>query len=108
MNEENALENSEGVEDPQSDPSVVVLDNDQYTDITNELQGINDSLGLIRSDLATIKNNQSSMMVETGSAPEDYYQYMADTQGQQIFFQSLMCGLLLAFAFFYGLKDKAT
>lgn len=108
MNEENSLEDSENIEDYNDGSQVVVLDNDQYTVITNELQNINDTLGLVRQDLSTVKNNQSSMMVETGDAPEDYYQYMADTQGQQLFFQSIICGLLLAFAFFYGLKDKVT
>lgn len=108
MNEENQVENSENIEDLESDTTVVVLDNDQYTALVNQLQGINDKLGLVRQDLATVKSNQQSMLVDTGNAPEDYYQYMADTQGQQIFFQSLICGLLLGFAFFYGLKDRMT
>lgn len=43
--------------------------------------------------------------VETGASvavaqvPDDYYSYMADVQGQQVFFQSMIFGLLLVLVF---------
>ena len=66
--------------------TVIQLDADQLQDI---IDAIEDSQPIIESNADT---------------PSDFFTYIADTQGQTIFFLSLICGMLLGFIFCYALK----
>lgn len=58
-----------------------------------------------RMPLSTARAGEGVPSVETGTSvavaqvPDDYYGYMADVQGQQVFFQSMIFGLLLVLVF---------
>ena len=66
--------------------TVVKLDDTQLQDI---IDAIEDSQPIIESNADT---------------PSDFFTYIADTQGQTIFFLSLICGMLLGFIFCFALK----
>lgn len=58
------------------------------------------------------KDKEADAVVDTGSSiviaatapPDDYYDYMAEMQAQQVFFESMILGLLVLLAFVGGFR----
>lgn len=109
MNEENSVQGSEGSTDNSNDSTVVILDNDQYSVIVDHFETYDSDMQDIKADILSLKSDIA--MINSSSdngvvVPEDFYTFISDTSGQTIFFLSIICGLLLGLAFFFGLKDK--
>ena len=117
------MENEEVVEEviEVSTSSDVTLNQSQYEEISTRLDDIksgqdliSSSLDSISSDVEDINSNTSTLSgisstldgisstMTTGSdveVPSDYYEYMSDVSGQQVFFLSLILGVILCYLF---------
>lgn len=83
------------------DDNTVVLSEDQYNDLIDTISDLQNSIDILSGTISDYVNNSSDGEV---LVPEDYYTYITDVQGQQVFFQSILVGLLIFLLFALGLR----
>lgn len=108
------LEINEPIQDNiESEVSSSLLSDEQFNELLNHI----DNLGVSDEESSTEDIEESStedleesstQIIEvdtTSNVPDDFYNYVADTQGQTIFFLSLILGVLIALLFCIGLNS---
>lgn len=83
------------------DDNTVVLSEEQYTDLIDTISDLQNSIDSLSGTISDYVNSSSEGEV---LVPEDYYTYISDVQGQQVFFLSLLVGLVVFLLFALGLR----
>lgn len=83
------------------DDNTVVLSEEQYTDLIDTISDLQNSIDSLSVTISDYVNSSSDGAV---LVPEDYYTYITDVQGQQVFFLSLLVGLVVFLLFALGLR----